>query len=77
MNRMKNTHRRSTFKHVLRHQVQVMPHSPNPLVELDIDPYPDDVVPIGLLASLTLSSLIKGYPRCGHRQDAQGKCDRG
>jgi hypothetical protein len=32
------------------------PLSPNTLVELDIDPYPDDAVPIGLLASLAISS---------------------
>ena len=43
-------------KHVLRHQVRGVPHSPNTLVESDIDPYPDDAVPIGLLASLAISS---------------------
>jgi hypothetical protein len=32
------------------------PLSPNTLVESDIDPYPDDAVPIGLLASLAISS---------------------
>jgi hypothetical protein len=32
------------------------PLSPNTLVELDIDPYPDDAVPIGLLASLAIIS---------------------
>lgn len=32
------------------------PLSPNTLVESDIDPYPDDAVPIGLLANLAISS---------------------
>jgi hypothetical protein len=32
------------------------PVSPNTLVESDIDPYPDDAVPIGLLANLAISS---------------------
>jgi hypothetical protein len=32
------------------------PVSPNTLVESDIDPYPDDAVPLGLLASLAISS---------------------
>jgi len=32
------------------------PLSPNTLVESDIDQYPDDAVPIGLLASLAISS---------------------
>lgn len=32
------------------------PLSPNTLVESDIDPFPDDAVPIGLLASLAISS---------------------
>jgi len=31
------------------------PVSPNTLVESEIDPYPDDAVPIGLLASLAIS----------------------
>jgi len=33
-----------------------IPLSPNTLVESDIDPYPDDAVPIGLLANLAISS---------------------
>jgi hypothetical protein len=32
------------------------PLSPNTLVESDVDPYPDDAVPIGLLASLAIST---------------------
>ena len=36
------------------------PLSPNTLVESDIDPYPDDAVPIGLLASLAISSRDTG-----------------
>jgi hypothetical protein len=32
------------------------PVSPNTLVESDIDPYPDDAVPIGLIANLAISS---------------------
>jgi hypothetical protein len=32
------------------------PVSPNTLVDSEIDPYPDDAVPIGLLASLAISS---------------------
>jgi hypothetical protein len=32
------------------------PLSPHTLVESDIDPYPDDAVPIGLLANLAISS---------------------
>ena len=32
------------------------PLSPNTLVESDINPYPDDAVPIGLLASFAISS---------------------
>ena len=56
MNQRKNTLCRSTSKHVLHHQVRGIPHSPKTLVESDIDPYPDDAVPIGLLASLAISS---------------------
>ena len=33
-----------------------MPVSLNTLVDLEIDPYPDDAIPIGLLASLVISS---------------------
>lgn len=32
------------------------PLSPNTLVESDVDPYPDDAVPIGLLAKLAIST---------------------
>jgi hypothetical protein len=32
------------------------PVSPNTLVESDIDPYPDDAVPLGLLTNLVISS---------------------
>lgn len=38
------------------------PLSPNTLVESDIDPYPDDAVPIGLLANLAISSRDTGVP---------------
>jgi hypothetical protein len=46
------------------------PLSPNTLVESDIDPYPDDAVPIGLLANLAISSRDTGVaadkPRKGN-----------
>jgi hypothetical protein len=38
------------------------PVSPNTLVDSDIDPYPDDAVPIGLLAKLAISSRDSAVP---------------
>jgi len=51
------------------------PVSPNTLVESDIDPYPDDAVPLGLLASLAISSSrdTTSHQR-GHGQDSQSEC---
>ena len=36
------------------------PVSPNTLVDSDIDPYPDDAVPLGLLAKLSISTSQDG-----------------
>jgi hypothetical protein len=52
------------------------PVSPNTLAESDIDPYPDDAVPpLGLLASLAISSSrdTTSHQR-GHGQDSQNEC---
>jgi len=58
--------RSKDFRTTRNHAVRPVPHragsedipaSPNTLVDSEIDPYPDDAVPIGLLASLATSSL--------------------
>jgi len=47
------------------------PVSPNTLVDSEIDPYPDDAVPIGLLASLAISSSTSDKtPKTGKANDA-------
>jgi hypothetical protein len=51
------------------------PLSPNTLVESDVDPYPDDAVPIGLLANLAISTskdatgTVADKPRKGNAAD--------
>ena len=47
------------------------PVSPNTLVDSDIDPYPDDAVPISLIANLAISTLkdSAGQPAEKTRRD--------
>ncbi|KAI9450179.1 hypothetical protein F5148DRAFT_1370894, partial [Russula earlei] len=48
---------RNALNNALPRQARKMyPVSPNTLIESDIDPYPDDAVPIGLLANLAIST---------------------
>lgn len=44
------------------------PVSPNTLVESDIDPYPDDAVPIGLLAQLAIHTSSDATDRPADRR---------
>ena len=50
------------------------PVSPNTLVDSEIDPYPDDAVPIGLLASLAISS---SKDNAGATADRTSKTNKG
>ena len=51
------------------------PVSPNTLVDSEIDPYPDDAVPIGLLASLAISSSRDSAGAAADKTSKAGKAN--
>jgi len=51
------------------------PVSPNTLVDSEIDPYPDDAVPIGLLASLAISSSRDNAGTTSDKTPKMGKAN--
>ncbi|KAI9453369.1 hypothetical protein F5148DRAFT_1151977 [Russula earlei] len=65
MNPTKSRRPRNALNNALHRQAQKM-FQCRPTLESDIDPYPDDAVPIGLLAKLAISTS-RDSTRCRHR----------